>query len=297
MPDQHEISAFAEVLNSSERPILVGGQAVNLWAEHYATAAPELDPLRPFMSKDADIFGDRAMAERIAAATDWKLTCYSEPRTIAIAMLTKELPNRQTLLVEVINSVNGLRPRELSDPDLLELRPGQVYRVLSPVLLLKAKLANVAQIDQARRQDVRHVQMLLPCVREYLREAHSRALLGEMSEREFVNLLENSRDLSVDAQNLMLAKKHGFVLSDLFPPELTQSKLQKIARFVQHRLLGIAPSSDRKLRENSLMEGGALSDNSPSDSVGKESKSHSGWSLDDFMRKGAQKEKDRELEL
>jgi hypothetical protein len=179
MPDQHEISAFAEVLNSAERPILVGGQAVNLWAEHYSPTVPELDPLRPFTSKDADIFGDRAMAERIAAATNWKLTCYGEPRTIAIAMLTKELPNEQPLLVEVINSVNGLRPRELSDPDLLELRPGQVYRVLSPVLLLKAKLANVARIDQARRQDVRHVQMLLPCVREYLREAHSRTLLGE----------------------------------------------------------------------------------------------------------------------
>jgi hypothetical protein len=297
MPDQHEVSAFAEVLNSSEKPILVGGQAVNLWAEHYAPAVPELDPLRPFTSKDADIFGDRAMAERIAVATNWKLTCYSEPRTIAIAMLTKELPNGHPLLVEVINSVNGLRPRELSDPDLLELRPGQVYRVLSPVLLLKAKLANVAQIDQARRQDVRHVQMLLPCVREYLREAYSRTLLGEMTERAFVDLLEDSRDLSVDPQNLELAKKHGFVLTNLFPPELTQSKLQKVARFVQFRLSGIAPPSDRESRRNPPVEVRPLSGEGPSDSKGKESKSPSEWSLDDFLPNGSQKEKNRELEL
>jgi hypothetical protein len=100
MPDQHEFSAFAEVLNSEEKPILVGGQAVNLWAEHYASSIPALDPLRPFMSKDADIFGDRAMAERLAAATKWNLTCYNEPRTIAIAMLTKDPSKRHHALIQ-----------------------------------------------------------------------------------------------------------------------------------------------------------------------------------------------------
>jgi len=79
MPDQHELSAFAEVLNPAEKPILVGGQAGNLWAEHFASAIPALNSLRPFMSKYADIFGDRAIAERLALATKWRLTCYNEP--------------------------------------------------------------------------------------------------------------------------------------------------------------------------------------------------------------------------
>ncbi|MFZ1055162.1 MAG: hypothetical protein WAN79_05770, partial [Opitutaceae bacterium] len=207
MPDQHEISAFSEVLNSTEKPILVGGQAVNLWAEHYGSTIPSLDPLRPFMSKDADIFGDRAMAERLAKATQWRLTCYDEPRTIAVALLTKEVPGREPLLIEVINSVNGLTPRDLADPDLLELRPGQVYRVPSPIILLKAKLANVAHLDQTRRQDVRHVQMLLPCVCEYVREAHSRAIAGEITERELVNLLESVRYLSSNENHRELSKE------------------------------------------------------------------------------------------
>lgn len=36
---------------------LVGGQALNLWAERYSAAAPELDYYGPYTSKDVDFFG------------------------------------------------------------------------------------------------------------------------------------------------------------------------------------------------------------------------------------------------
>lgn len=36
---------------------LVGGQALNLWAERYSAAAPELDSYGPYTSKDVDFFG------------------------------------------------------------------------------------------------------------------------------------------------------------------------------------------------------------------------------------------------
>lgn len=36
---------------------LVGGQALNLWAESYSAAAPELDSYGPYTSKDVDFFG------------------------------------------------------------------------------------------------------------------------------------------------------------------------------------------------------------------------------------------------
>jgi len=297
MPDQHELSAFSEVLNSAEKPILVGGQAVNLWAEHYGSAIPSLDPLRPFMSRDADIFGDRAMAERLAKATQWKLTCYHEPRTIAVAMLTKDVPGREPLLIEVINSVNGLAPKDLADPDLLELRPGQVYRVPSPIILLKAKLANVAQIDQTRRQDVRHVQMLVPCVCEYIREAHSRAFAGEITERGLVNLLKGARELASNQKYCDLGKKHSFDLKGLFPEELSHSKLEKVARFAQFRLAGsiLYPGMDSNTGKGVETTSGTKE--GPSSQPGRAGKNLSNWSLDDFISGSTTPEKDRELEI
>jgi hypothetical protein len=296
MPDQHEVSAFSEVLNSTEKPILVGGQAVNLWAEHYGSAIPALDPLRPFMSKDADIFGDRALAERLAKATQWRLTCYNEPRTIAVAMLTKEMVGKEPLLIEVINSVNGLTSGDLADPDHLELRPGHVYRVPSPIILLKAKLANVAHIDQTRRQDVRHVQMLLPCVCEYLREAHGRAIAGEITERELVNLLESARDLSSNENYRELGKIHGFDFNGIFPDELSASKFEKVFRFVQFRLSRSIPPPGPASKSSIKSEIASKTKEGPSFEKGSTDKRLSDWSLDDFSHGSRTPQKDRELE-
>jgi hypothetical protein len=295
MSDQHELSAFSEVLNSTERPILVGGQAVNLWAEHYSSVIPQLEPLRPFMSKDADIFGDRAMAERIAANTKWQLKCYNEPRSIAVGLLTKQVPGGEPLLIEVIGGVNGLTAKDLSDPDLLEIRPGQIYRVPSPIILLKGKLANVAHLDQTRRQDVRHVKMLIPCAREYIRENHIRALSGQMTERHLVNLLESANDLRTNPAYAELGRQNGFELIRLFPIELAESKLEKISRFVKFR----APEIALQIETSELVDP-EIGKTNPSKGEQIENipkKASPSWSLEDFTPRHQVRSKDRELEL
>lgn len=63
MSEQQPPAAFAAVLTDPTHPLIVGGQAVNLWAEIYSPSEPELGPFAPFTSKDADIHDDRALAE------------------------------------------------------------------------------------------------------------------------------------------------------------------------------------------------------------------------------------------
>lgn len=163
-----------------------------------------------------------------------------------MAILRKELPGKEPLIVEVIGSVNGLTNRDLGAPDILEFRPGQIYRVPSPVILLKAKLANVAKIDQTQRQDVRHVRILIPCVRQYLADALEHTKSGQISERSFVNLLEASHELCTTPRNLKLAREHRFELDVIFPPQLAHSDLEKISNFVRFRLPGTFPGERGK---------------------------------------------------
>jgi hypothetical protein len=53
--EQRSPDEFAPILASAEQPLVVGGQAVNIWAELYSPAVSALTELAPFTSKDADI--------------------------------------------------------------------------------------------------------------------------------------------------------------------------------------------------------------------------------------------------
>lgn len=52
---------FAAVLAANEPLLMVGGQAVNLWALYYRD---ETKDFAPFVSRDADILGDRDTLNR-----------------------------------------------------------------------------------------------------------------------------------------------------------------------------------------------------------------------------------------
>jgi hypothetical protein len=59
---------LASVLSLEDNAFIVGGQALNLWAERYAATRADLLSFGPFTSKDLDYFGHRAAAEKLAAA-------------------------------------------------------------------------------------------------------------------------------------------------------------------------------------------------------------------------------------
>ena len=64
----HQFSQIFRLRDAAGAPyLLIGGQAVNYWAERYAAKEPELAALRPFTSEDIDFKGVAADVARIAA--------------------------------------------------------------------------------------------------------------------------------------------------------------------------------------------------------------------------------------
>ena len=113
--EQHQPSDFGEILSGPDFPLIVGGQAVNLWAEVYADACPALAEFNPFLSKDADIVGTKDSAAALAKRAGWRCDFLNQRDSIVVAILTKEGGGIDPPTVEVLSEVNGLSSEPPAD--------------------------------------------------------------------------------------------------------------------------------------------------------------------------------------
>ncbi len=226
------------VLTDPAQPLIVGGQAVNLWAEVYAPTEPALHDFEPFTSKDADIHGTRELAQILHRRTGWACHFFDEVRQPAVAVLTKSIAGAgRELRIEVIRSVHGLNAEDLSRNLQREISAGQLCRIPDPFVLLKAKLANVAHLSVAKRpQDLKHARMLIPISRAYLLELHAAIGRPDMTERNFLGAIAYVTEIvrSSDAQTV--TRRHGLDLSAIFPSSLSTSPHERIRRWVEQQL-------------------------------------------------------------
>lgn len=224
MPEPARTPAeFAAVISGDDPPLMVGGQAVNIWAELYAQAAPELAEFEPFVSRDADIFGTRALAVKLAAHAGWE--CLAAKRgTVTAAILVKLAADGSSLVVEVLDEVNGLNDADLALHETVEARDGKRYRLLSPLVMLKAKLYNlISLVGQERPQDLRHVRMLLTIVPHYLHEMAAEVRTQKNAERDLLGAIRYLGEVIRLPWVGNAVRAHGLDLRAMFPAWLREA--------------------------------------------------------------------------
>ncbi len=241
MPEQPPATAFSDVADivsvktDNRLPTVVGGHAVNIWALAYL---PRLDlqlrPFAPFTTKDLDLWGPKKILDSLSQKYGVEIT-HSPPRSPGIGYVVIPKGALQ-LKVELLTGVNGLRGIE--EKNVVELTVlGTRVRVLDAISCLKAKIANVADIDQSRRQDVKHVKIMKLCAREFAVDMMAQATHGKISERDAVNYLEDLREAISSPKAQTATQKSGLTFEEVMPIEaIRQSSLEKVRNFAQHRL-------------------------------------------------------------
>lgn len=232
---------FADYISGDDAPIVVGGQGVDIWSEITSKisskASEELSQYLPFTSKDCDVVGDRQLLHRLGRKTGLCVKRYSfgQP-TCCVGFLYDPGDPKKEPVIEVLDRVRGLTRDELSHPVELRL-DGKKVRTLNPLQLLKAKLANAVELDQATRQDVRHIKMLIPCVREYLSLMHAELINGNVEINKLKLALRHCLEIIKSKNGAKVAEAHGIELEKCIPDQtLKNSPNEAIQNFCKWQL-------------------------------------------------------------
>ena len=105
-----------------------------------------------------------------------------------------------------------------------------------PHLIIKAKIENSESITQEGRNDVKHVRMMILCVRAFIREFAGYVGEGRASDRALINVLEETLAISTSGQAIRASELWGFDFSALWPVDSLKSLGDgQLSRWLQHR--------------------------------------------------------------
>jgi len=143
--------------------------------------------------------------------------------------------------IDVLRNVVGLSPKDLSaqaaDIGVQDGDETYLARVLPPVTLLQAKIANLATLDQKDRNDFKHVHLMLLVVGAYINQLLDGVSSGLIESRVAVDQLELVRKTVTSPGAAKCSGVHEIDFSAIWPLQtLREAKDEKIRNFVKHRL-------------------------------------------------------------
>ncbi|MDF1814068.1 MAG: hypothetical protein P1V20_17825 [Verrucomicrobiales bacterium] len=214
--------------------ILVAGQAVNFWANHFRKDQPLLEEFMPFVSKDVDLFGTYEDFYLIPKVLDGTLQRFKELFTPVMGVFTSR--SEPSLMFELLRYVYG--PVSTDKIRKRALIVGEI-EVIDPVSLLISKCHNAAGIEQENRQDIRHVKMMVLAVKCHY-SGGTRVIGKRMTPRQFINECKYLLDYADNHIFLSGLSMADATLSDCFPLaeiHTISTEHESIGRFYSNTLI------------------------------------------------------------
>lgn len=242
---KHYARLLAECSLNGELPLVVGGQGVNVWCLYFEEEEEGLGAYAPFTSSDCDVVADQDWLRLVAEKTGLQYKTFKAGvASPEVGMLVVPLPTGETM-IQVLRTVKGVRIEQAVDNSLLVQLNGDTYRVMHPIVLLQAKLANALELDQRNRQDIKHVKMLCHCVRAFLWSQIEETMQGNLDPRACVGFLEETAKVITSDKAHQVAKKHGLSFLNILPVESLPVYAPKaIVNFAEKRVPRLEIAAD-----------------------------------------------------
>ena len=165
----------AQILRVCEgRALLVGGQALAFWAQHFQIQP--LDELAVNVTLDADFLGGRDIARDVSQslkADGWTLwEAAFDDATAQSAKLSKRVEGLGIKQIDFLSSIIGLDNQQIKKRAVKLTLPGGVtLLVLHPLDVLASRLHNLAALSSKRNsQGVAQARLALDVVRSFIEQ-------------------------------------------------------------------------------------------------------------------------------
>lgn len=183
---------IAKILEDDERAFVVGGQALNLWAEYYSSRAAELIEFRPYTSKDIDYFGQKDVAAKLAKGLGGTLKVPDSNDTTFQTALVEATVEGIEIGIDFLSHVKGVqRGLEGGVTDLIipyeyaGKETELAIRLMHPLHCLQSRVANVLELGRKDGTSQRQLAAAPIVLREYIDQA-----LADGEEREAIDILQ-----------------------------------------------------------------------------------------------------------
>ncbi len=233
-----QFSEIFRIRDVAGRPyILIGGQAVNYWAERYLPTESALAKLLPFTSEDIDFKGDREDVQRIAEQL--KLSPVY-PHKVAMTSLAGAIPFRIGDVksnIEIVRRVPGVSATVIDSLAIEAEWSGRQIRVLDPISLMAGKLELALTVSQTHRRDAEHVRILVHCVRGFLREFLTGVDAGDLPVKGWLGAVNRVLKLTSSTHGRKAAQRLALNWQEALPlDEIIRSNNAKLVEFREKQL-------------------------------------------------------------
>lgn len=177
MLDPEIVYDIAGILQLSDKAFIVGGQALNLWAERYSHVE-ELAAYGPYTSKDIDYFGHQAAAQKLADALNGELLIPDADDHTPQTAVVRAIIAMQQVEIDFLWHVKGVDDKSLVTQAIdLKLtvrvngRLGVLHvPIMHPFHCMQSRLANVVELGRTTELAQRQLEASAIVLREYLSE-------------------------------------------------------------------------------------------------------------------------------
>lgn len=212
--------------------VLVGGQALAFWVEHYSIdAAPAGKADEAYVSLDADFLGKRAHVRILAEIVSGKA---SYPPQAAMTILCGQVfvidDSAKTFMnIDVIHRIGNLDSEAVRTRAVEASVKSRTFFVMHPLDVLVSRVENLRGIkEKQNRNGVRQIELSIEVAKCYISQVIKR------DESIAIKAIEKVAETARSPAGIF-ARKHGVEVYDAITPEFLESNI-KNQNFLSIRL-------------------------------------------------------------